>query len=267
MEKSRFFRPEEVTSQIVDWLKKYAKEANTSGFVVGISGGIDSAVTSALCAKTGLEVLCLEMPINQATSHVDRAKEHICKLKSDYKNISSIDIDLTSVFEVFKDKVSFTENNSKTELSLANSRSRLRMTTLYYFAGIYGFLVVGTGNKIEDFGVGFCTKYGDSGVDLSPIADLMKSEVYLLGNYLNISKSILEAVPTDGLFGDERTDEQQLGASYDELEWAMIQEEHKRKPTDFLGRQKEVFEIYKRLNTANKHKMSPIPICKINDCE
>jgi NAD+ synthase len=152
---------------------------------------------------------------------------------------------------------------NKLHLSLAKTRARLRMTTLYYFAGIYGLLVAGTGNKVEDFGVGFFTKYGDGGVDLSPIADLMKSEVYLLGSYLKIPDSILKASPSDGLFGDERTDEDQLGASYDELEWAMIQDESGKSANDFSGREKTVFEIYKRLNTINQHKMKAIPVCLI----
>ena len=137
------------------------------------------------------------------------------------------------------------------------------MTTLYYFAGVYGLLVAGTGNKVEDFGVGFYTKYGDGGVDLSPIADLMKSEVFLLGQFLGVPKSILTAAPTDGLFGDDRTDEDQLGASYDELEWAMLQEEMKKTADDFTDRERIVFEIYKRLNGANKHKMEPIPVFQI----
>jgi NAD+ synthase len=135
------------------------------------------------------------------------------------------------------------------------------MTTLYYYGGIYGLLVAGTGNKVEDFGVGFYTKYGDGGVDVSPIADLLKSDVFALGAYLTIPTSILNASPTDGLFGDDRTDEDQLGASYDELEWAMQQDEENKSSADFIGREKTVFEIYKRLNTANQHKMQPIPIC------
>jgi NAD+ synthase len=146
-------------------------------------------------------------------------------------------------------------------LALANTRARLRMTTLYYFAGIHGLLVAGTGNKVEDFGVGFYTKYGDGGVDLSPIADLMKSDVFALGAYLKVPESILNAAPTDGLFGDDRTDEEQLGASYDELEWAMLQDENGKVIDDFIYREKEVFAIYKRLNTINQHKMKPIPVC------
>jgi NAD+ synthase len=137
------------------------------------------------------------------------------------------------------------------------------MTTLYYFAGIYGLLVAGTGNKVEDFGVGFFTKYGDGGVDLSPIADLMKSDVYALGKYLEIPESIQNAAPTDGLFGDSRTDEEQIGASYNELEWAMLEAEKKKKSENYTEREKEVFKIYKKLNTINQHKIKPIPVCLI----
>jgi NAD+ synthase len=139
------------------------------------------------------------------------------------------------------------------------------MTTLYYFAGIHGYLVAGTGNKVEDFGVGFYTKYGDGGVDLSPIADLMKSDVYSLGQFLKVPSSILLASPTDGLFGDDRTDEDQLGASYDELEWAMLEDEKGKTVENFAGREKIVFEIYKKLNTINKHKMTEIPVCLISE--
>ena len=146
------------------------------------------------------------------------------------------------------------------DLSLANTRARLRMTTLYYFAGIYGLLVAGTGNKVEDIGVGFFTKYGDGGVDLSPIADLMKSDVYALGEYLEIPESIQNAAPTDGLFGDSRTDEEQIGASYDELEWAMLETD---KNENYTEREKEVFQIYNKLNKINQHKMKPIPVCLI----
>ena len=254
---------EKVTNHIVNWLKNYASNAKVNGFVVGISGGIDSAVTSTLCAKTGLQTLCLEMPIHQGRNQVSRGKEHIEQLKDNFNNVTSNLVDLTSTFEEFKTSVPKTDDTDKVNLSLANTRARLRMTTLYYFAGIEGLLVAGTGNKVEDFGVGFYTKYGDGGVDLSPIADLLKSEVYALAEYLGVPTSIQNAAPTDGLFGDSRTDEDQLGASYDELEWAMQQVENKKSSNDFEGREKEVFKIYTILHTANFHKMVPIPICKI----
>ena len=157
------------------------------------------------------------------------------------------------------------DESDQRSLSLANTRARLRMTTLYYFAGLKSMLVAGTGNKVEDFGVGFYTKYGDGGVDLSPIADLLKSEVYELAAYLEVPGSIQDAEPTDGLFGDSRTDEDQLGASYDELEWAMQQAESGRSIDDFSGREKEVLSIYNNLNRANRHKMLPIPICEVSD--
>ncbi len=252
-----------VNEFIVNWLNDYADNAKVSGFVVGISGGIDSAVTSTLCAQTGKKVLCVEMPIHQAASHVSRAREHIAQLKQRFPNVESTEADLTDVFEVFKTKVSSDTNAASLNLSLANTRARIRMTTLYYYAGIYGLLVAGTGNKVEDFGVGFYTKYGDGGVDLSPIADLVKSEVYALGRLLHVPESILTAAPTDGLFGDDRTDEQQIGASYDELEWAMEQQEMGKTEADFTGNEQVVFGIYQRLNRNNRHKMEPIPVCII----
>lgn len=256
-------KTEKVIEHIVDWLKTYSKNARTEGFVLGISGGIDSAVVSALCAKTGMSTLCVEMPIHQAENQVARGREHINQLKEQFSNVSNNEVDLTAVFEQFKTQVPRSPENSILDLSLANTRARLRMTTLYYFAGLHKYLVAGTGNKIEDFGVGFFTKYGDGGVDISPIADLMKSEVYELGKGLGIIDSILNAAPTDGLFGDSRSDEDQLGASYTELEWAMEMSEQGKISTDFSGRQKEALDIYNRLNRANQHKMIPIPICNI----
>lgn len=264
MIKKTLLSPEKINTQIVKWLMDYAKNAKAKGFVIGISGGVDSAVTSTLCAQTGMEVLCIEMPIHQAPSHVSRTQEHIKQLKERFPNVKSAASDLTSVFEAFKKVVPEHEDITKMNLSLANTRARLRMSTLYYYAGIHGLLVAGTGNKVEDFGVGFYTKYGDGGVDLSPIADLLKSDVYALGEFLKIPNSILVAAPTDGLFGDDRSDEDQLGASYDELEWAMLQDELGKTISEFQGREKEVFATYKRLNTANQHKMNPIPVCVLD---
>ncbi|MDD3004847.1 NAD(+) synthase [Flavobacterium sp.] len=263
MQKKNKINAENITNQIVNWLKKYAENAKVNGFVIGISGGVDSAVTSTLCALTGLKVLCVEMPIHQDEKQINRGKEHIDQLKKRFENVSSVEINLTQTFDVFQNSVPKSDDVAKYNLALANSRARLRMTTLYYLAGIEGLLVAGTGNKVEDFGVGFFTKYGDGGVDLSPIADLMKSEVYQLGQYLEIPDSIQNAAPTDGLFGDERTDEDQLGASYDELEEAMLATEEGKTEIDFHGRTQEVFKIYKRLNTINQHKMNPIPVCRI----
>ena len=263
MTNSTTFQAEKINQHIVKWLLDYATNAKVKGFVVGISGGIDSALTSTLCAQTGLPTLCVEMPIHQAESHVNRANEHIDQLKKRFPNVFNERADLTPVFETFKNQVPSSENEAVLNLSLANTRARLRMTTLYYFAGIHGLLVAGTGNKVEDFGVGFFTKYGDGGVDVSPIADLVKSEVRLLAEFLKVPESILKAKPTDGLFGDDRSDEDQIGANYDELEWAMNQIENGKTPEDFSGREAEVFKIYKRLNTINQHKMNPIPICSI----
>jgi NAD+ synthase len=265
MQENNILNSEKVNHLIVNWLKNYAVNAGANGFVIGISGGIDSALTSTLCAQTGLKTLCVEMPIHQAQSHVNRAKEHIEQLKKRFANVSDAIVNLTPVFEGFKAQIPTTTDEAKYNLALANSRARLRMTTLYYFAGIQGLLVTGTGNKVEDFGVGFYTKYGDGGVDLSPIADLMKSEVRTLAKYVQVPESILNATPTDGLFGDDRSDEDQLGASYNELEKAMNAADNGKTENDFSGREKEVFEIYKRLNKINQHKMQSIPVCHILD--
>ena len=252
-----------VTKHIVNWLKDYATNAGIKGFVVGVSGGIDSALASTLCAKTGMPTLCLEMPIHQAESQVSRALDHVAWLQDNFNNVSMARVNLTLVFDSLVSALPKVENKEKFFMSLANTRARLRMTSLYYFAALHGYLVVGTGNKVEDFGVGFYTKYGDGGVDLSPIADLMKSEVYKLAGYLGINEAIMKAAPTDGLWGDSRTDEDQIGASYDELEWAMLMIDQGKTTADFEGRTKRVMEIYTQRNKANKHKMEPIPVCEI----
>ncbi|MGC6470608.1 MAG: NAD(+) synthase [Flavobacteriales bacterium] len=249
----------ECIEHICNWLLDYNKNAKSSGFVVGVSGGIDSAVTSTLAAKTGLPTLCLEMPIHQESNQVNRAKEHIEWLKKQFNNVQSLKIDLGDLFNTFVDTVDQSDENSY-KLSLANSRARLRMTTLYYYAQLYSYLVVGTGNKVEDFGIGFYTKYGDGGVDLSPIADLFKTEVFEIGKTLGVIESILTANPTDGLWEDNRTDEEQIGATYPELEWAM---RFKGDVSILNDREKEVIQIYKTFHNANKHKMIPIPICVI----
>ena len=210
-----------------------------------------------------LKTMCVEMPIHQAKGQLTRAKEHIVQLKNQFPDVTNTQVDLTELFEGFKAQVPETKGRDTLQVSLANTRARLRMTTLYYFAGLHKYLVAGTGNKVEDFGVGFYTKYGDGGVDLSPIADLLKSQVYTIAKHIKVSTQILEAAPTDGLFGDSRTDQEQIGASYDELEWAMKMQELGKTDSEFNTREKEVFKIYTRLNKANKHKMNPIPICKI----
>lgn len=254
---------EKVIDHIVNWLKEYAVNANIKGFTIGISGGIDSAVTSTLCARTGLDLLCLEMPIHQADSQVSRASNHIEWLIDNFEKTNRLQVDLTPVFDTFVAAVPAVNKEEDRFMSLANTRARLRMSTLYYFAALNGFLVAGTGNKVEDFGVGFYTKYGDGGVDLSPIADLMKSEVYEIAKFLGINEEIIKAAPTDGLWGDDRTDEDQIGASYPELEWAMQMKDEGKTIDDFSGRDKEVFNIFKKFNQANQHKMLPIPVCKI----
>ncbi|EAR00804.1 NAD(+) synthase [Maribacter sp. HTCC2170] len=256
-------KTEKVIDHIVLWLKDYAENAGIKGFVIGISGGIDSAVTSTLCAKTGLDLLCLEMPIHQEKSQVSRAQNHIAWLKTNFDKTSDLTVELTAVFDNFISAVPAVENEADRFMSLANTRARLRMTTLYYFAALNGYLVAGTGNKVEDFGVGFYTKYGDGGVDLSPIADLMKSEVYEIAKVLGINEEIIKAAPTDGLWGDDRTDEDQIGATYPELEWAMEESDKGMSANDFSGRKQQVFTIFKKLNSVNQHKMIPIPICKI----
>ena len=238
---------------ISDWIKGYAEENNISSLVIGVSGGIDSAVTSTLAAMTGLETIVLSMPIHQNEKQVDLQQEHIKWLQSKYNNVVSLKFDLTPTYESFK----ATLNPYVNDLSLANTRARLRMTTLYQIAAMYGGIVVGTGNKVEDFGVGFYTKYGDGGVDISPIADLMKSEVYALGKSLGIISGIMKAAPTDGLWGDSRTDEDQIGATYDELEWAMLYEGPEDELTD---KELEILNIYRTLNKNNKHKKEPIPV-------
>ena len=256
-------KTEQVIDHISNWLKDYCTRNHQKGFVVGVSGGIDSAVTSALCARTGLPTLCVEMPIHQAASHVTRALEHVADLQKRHSNVSLERVDLTPTFDTMEVALPDSANDRAHQLALANTRARLRMTTLYYLAGIHGFLVAGTGNKVEDFGIGFFTKYGDGGVDLSPIADLKKTEVYALAKTLSIVESIMRAAPTDGLFGDDRSDEDQIGASYPELEWAMELRASGAEPVDLSERQRHVLDIYDRRNAANRHKMDPIPVCII----
>ncbi|MHB8260895.1 MAG: NAD(+) synthase [Bacteroidia bacterium] len=253
-------KKKDIINHIVNWLTSYSIQSHTNGFVIGVSGGIDSALTSTLCALTQKPVIVLNMPIRQHKPEFNRSSEHIEWLKKNYTNVTSEHINLTGVFEKIESDF---PSSIQDFLTMANTRARLRMLTLYAFAGHHKMLVVGTGNKIEDFGVGFFTKYGDGGVDISPIADLLKSQVYALAKELNVVESILNAKPTDGLFADERSDEDQMGASYDELEWAMVALEKKQDEKAFSEREKQVMEIYKSRNKTNKHKMDAIPICKI----
>lgn len=243
-------------NEIIEWLKDYTQTSGLGKFVVGISGGVDSALVSTLCAESGVPTILVSMPIHQQQNELNRANNHIKWLEKKYSNVLKITVDLTNLYDTFESL--FSDTN---KLALANSRARLRMTTLYQIAQSNGALVVGTGNKVEDFGVGFFTKYGDGGVDISPIADLMKSEVREMAKELGVNSEILNASPTDGLWGDGRTDEDQIGATYNELEWAMkvTKKEFKNYPS-WDGRKKEVWGIYNKLYDQNKHKMRPIPV-------
>ena len=276
-----------VADYITQWLTDYINKTPISvkGYVLGVSGGIDSAVVSTLCAKTGFPLTVVEMPIHQDADQVTRGKEHIRFLKDNYDNVTSMEIDLTDTYDMFRDQLlekSLEQGGVEMgqydgfEFTMANTRPRLRMTTLYSIAGINGLLVCGTGNRVEDFGIGFYTKYGDGGVDISPIADLMKTEVYTVGKTIGINSNILNAKPTDGLHGDSRTDEDQIGATYLELEWAMeyvddytVYDEIGYETFDdkevwlLNEREKEVLSIYLAFHNNNKHKMEPIPVCEL----
>jgi NAD+ synthase len=235
-------------NRIVKWLKNYVIEHNIKSFVVGVSGGIDSAVSSTLAAKTGLPVYALGMPILQKEEQESLSDAHLSWLQSNFSNVIVQKYDLTKVFETFK----FTMREFGTDThALANTRSRIRMVTLYQVATSVGGIVVGTGNKVEDYGVGFYTKYGDGGVDIAPIADLYKTEVWELGRHFGVDQRIIDASPTDGLWDDGRTDEDQLGASYVELEEAM---ETGSGPG---------LEALIKFSQMNQHKMNPIPTFKL----
>jgi NAD+ synthase len=248
--------------RIIDWLRNYSINNNDLCFIVGVSGGIDSSVVSTLCAKTGIETHVVSLPILQNQEQLKLAQKHIDWLKFNYKNVVNHEEDLTDVFLKFKEKLSFYDNN----LAWANMKSRMRMVALYQLSTFYKGLVVGTGNKIEDFGVGFFTKYGDGGVDISPIADLTKTDVRNLAKELGVIDDIILSKPTDGLWEDDRTDEDQLGASYEELEWAMNIIDKlrlsKKLKNDLSDRDYEVLKIYEKFNSKNKHKMIKIPIFK-----
>ena len=235
-------------NRIVNWIKDYADSNNIQALVVGVSGGIDSAVVSTLCATTKLPTFALGMPIHQDHNQESLSDNHLAWLSKKFDNVKTLKFDLTRTFETFKKTLN---EYSHDELALANTRSRLRMVTLYQIAGKYNGIVVGTGNKVEDYGVGFYTKYGDGGVDIAPIADLYKTEVRELGGYMGVIQEIIDATPTDGLWDDKRTDEDQLGVSYALLEEAMES-----------GTGPGVDTLY-RFNKANQHKMQPIPTFKL----
>jgi NAD+ synthase len=238
----------QLETRLVSWLKDYAQQFNIKAFVIGVSGGIDSAVSSTLAAKTGLPVYALGMPIYQKEEQETLSDAHLEWLESNFSNVVVQKFDLSKVFNTFE----FTMREFGADKhALANSRSRLRMVTLYQVATTVGGLVVGTGNKVEDYGVGFYTKYGDGGVDIAPIADLYKTEVWELGRHFGVDERIINVAPTDGLWDDGRTDEDQLGASYVQLEEAM---EYGTGPG---------VEVLQKFNSQNKHKMEPIPTFKL----
>ena len=238
---------------IKNWIKNYCNsmEKKPDSLVVGVSGGIDSAVVSTISAMTGMKVKALSMPIRQLKFQDDLSKAHLKWLKNKFSNVDEVIINLDEVFNSFEKTLGQFNN----ELAFANSRARLRMATLYQVAGANNGIVVGTGNKIEDFGVGFFTKYGDGGVDISPIADCLKSQVWEMGKELKILEDIINAAPTDGLWSDGRTDERQLGMSYEDLEKAMLNSKDKN------------YEKYLKIRKRNLHKMNLIPICKFNNNE
>ena len=240
---------EELKVRIVNWLKDYYWKYNIKALVVGVSGGIDSAVVSTLCAETGFPTYVLTMPLHSKKGNTELSDAHAKTLSKKYSNVRVVDVDLSETYETFLFNVDQDFVNNK--LANANTKSRLRMVTLYQVAGSVGGIVVGTGNKVEDYGVGFYTKYGDGGVDIAPIADLYKSEVWELGEYLDVDQRIVDAKPTDGLWDDGRNDEDQIGATYVELEEAM---ENK------TGVALNILEEY---NKKNKHKMEPIPTFKL----
>ena len=258
---NRIIDYENLSIKIQDWIKSYVNENGISTLVVGVSGGIDSAVVSTLCAETGIPTIVVGMPINSSPENTKLSDLQISLLSAKYDNVEGYYIDLSPVFESFKSHKAF-DKRFNSELGFANTKSRLRMVSLYQIAASVGGIVIGTGNKVEDFGVGFYTKYGDGGVDISPIADLYKSEVRELGKLLGVPQEIINAEPTDGLWEDNRVDETQIGSTYDELEWAMEYLENKE-TRELTFREQEVMSIYKKRNTANKHKVDPIPVCEI----
>ena len=251
---------EDLAEQIVNWIKDYYWDNDLGGLVVGVSGGIDSAVVSTLCARTGLPTYILTMPLNSKKENTELSDAHAEFLKNKYPNVVHYNIDLSEPYHKLISTIGlktapsgFTTNRTliTDNLTNANTKSRMRMVTLYQIAGVVQGIVVGTGNKVEDYGVGFYTKYGDGGVDIAPIADLYKTEVWLLGEYLEVDERICEALPTDGLWEDSRTDEEQLGASYEQLEEAMETGEGPG------------LAVLQKFNTQNKHKMEPIPTFKL----
>jgi NAD+ synthase len=248
-----------LSEQIQNWIIDYVNKNNIKTLVIGVSGGIDSAVVSTLCSRTGIPTVAVGMPLNSKPENT-----RLSKLQLDFLsklNVQTIEVELSDAFKSFESTI---PHRFKSELASANSKSRLRMMTLYHIAANRNGLVVGTGNKVEDFGVGFYTKYGDGGVDISPIADLYKTEVRELGRYLGVPQDIINATPTDGLWDDDRNDEEQIGATYEELEWVMEYGINKQVYTD---KEFNVLEIYQNFNNRNNHKMVPIPIFDLKENE
>jgi len=252
---NRITNYKELQDKIVNWMCDYISDnPSIKSFVIGVSGGIDSAVVATLCAKTGVPTYVLSMPLHSSAKNDILSDDYSNYLEKEYANVTKIRIDLTTTYDQFLSSFNFWTGKGKftsSELVNANTKSRIRMITLYQIAGSVGGIVVGTGNKVEDYGVGFYTKYGDGGVDIAPIADLYKTEVWELGKHLGVDQRIIDAPPTDGLWEDSRTDETQIGASYADLEQAME-----------FGTGPAV-EILKKFNKQNKHKMEPIPTFKL----
>ena len=261
-------------NHIVRWLKQYAKSAKINTFVVGISGGIDSSVVSALCAQTGLKTIVVQMPIRQNKKLDNRSSMQASWLLERHSNVTHMSMDLSPVFTAFEKKVDpfcGAIDASQVNLAFANSRARLRMMTLYQIAQSHMGIVVGTGNRVEDFGVGFFTKYGDGGVDISPIGDCDKTAVWDMGRELGLPQEIIDAPPTDGLWDDSRTDEDQLGMTYPELEHVMQLDQWDREESHLtegllqMSRQERAhLKRYREIRARNMHKMLPIPVCKFD---
>jgi NAD+ synthase len=256
--------PKQRIKHINKWIRNYARSAKIETLVVGISGGIDSSVVSTLCAETGLKTIVVQMPIRQNRKLDNRSSMQANWLLERYKNVTYVSMDLTPVFTAFEKKLEpICRDSTDITLAFANSRARLRMMTLYQIAQSYGGIVVGTGNRVEDFGVGFFTKYGDGGVDISPIGDCMKTQVWAMAAELGIPQEIIDAPPTDGLWADGRTDESQLGMTYPELELAMDMDTGVwvEKPTK---EQAQNLRQYREIRARNMHKMLPIPVCRLS---
>ena len=262
--------PKQRIKHISKWIRDYARKAGVDTLVVGISGGIDSSVVSALCAETGLKTIVVQMPIRQNKKLDNLSSAQAGWLLEQFPhNVTHMSMDLTTVFSAFEKKVQpfcgpEQEPNEREQLAFANSRARLRMMTLYQIAQSHGGIVVGTGNRVEDFGVGFFTKYGDGGVDISPIGDCMKTEVWDMGRELGLLQDIINAPPTDGLWADGRNDEDQLGMTYPELEKAMDQDTYSQLELYATAPEKRLLKRYREIRARNLHKMTPIPVCKIN---